>query len=197
MRFWLFQLFHLFTNLLLPFNKSKMLFLASNWGLDKQKKMCCTNYVIQKMKRIYQKGFTLVELLVVIAVLGVLAAGVLTAINPAKRIRQANDANLKSSEGQIVNALQAYFTANQVYPTGLGDLVTSNDLKSVPTQPGGDAFGYAVTASCTESSCEAAVWGSLADVPAGTTEFYCWDSTNNAFKNSATVPTAAAPTICP
>lgn len=79
------------------------------------------------------KGFTLIELLVVIAVLGVLAAGVLIAINPAKKINQAKDANAKSDVAQIASALQAYYTSNTTYPTDLATLVSSSELKVLPT----------------------------------------------------------------
>ena len=40
----------------------------------------------------YFKGFTLIELPIVIAILGILAAAVLVAIDPGKRTRQAQEA---------------------------------------------------------------------------------------------------------
>lgn len=141
-----------------------------------------------------RSGFTLIELLVVIAVLGVLAAGVLVAINPTKKINQAKDANLKGSMSQIVQALQSYYTVNQMYPAALVDLTTTKELKTLPA-----GFSYIVSTVCTTSACEAAVWGSLADAAANT--YYCWDSTSGAFKNftvagAVVAPTAGSPT-CP
>ena len=150
------------------------------------------------MKRIYQKGFTLIELLVVIAVLGVLAAGVLTAINPLKRINQAKDSQVKSDVGQLVQALQASYTQNQLYPASTGALQASGDLKSIPVPPTGgfgglSAYGYVRSTTCDASSCSAAVWGPMFD----SSTYYCWDSTNNKFKpTSTTEPTADSPT-CP
>lgn len=87
-----------------------------------------------------RKGFTLIELLVVIAVLGILAGGVLVAINPLKRIQQANDARIKSDMGQIANAMQAFYTFHQYYPTTLQELKDSGDLKTIPTKPDGEAY---------------------------------------------------------
>jgi len=49
----------------------------------KEKKM------IKSARKKFLGGFTLIELLIVIAILGILAAAVLVAINPAKRTRQA------------------------------------------------------------------------------------------------------------
>ncbi len=123
----------------------------------------------------HRRGFTLIELLVVLAVLGVVAAGVVTAINPLKRIRQANDAKIKNDVGQISTALQASFTTNQLYPSALGDLVTSGDLKVLPTVPGGGAYSYAITNPCTTASCEAAVSAALQD-PLVAGNVWCWRS---------------------
>ncbi len=53
-------------------------------------------------------GFTLIELLVVIAILGILAAAVLVAINPGKRMAQARDAQRKNDINSIANAIIAY-----------------------------------------------------------------------------------------
>lgn len=62
------------------------------------------------------KGFTLIELLIVIAILGILAAAVLVAINPGKRLAQARDAQRKSDISAIANALVGYYTINSYYP---------------------------------------------------------------------------------
>lgn len=63
------------------------------------------------------KGFTLIELLIVIAILGILAAAVLVAINPAKRLRQARDAKRKQDINAITNALIGYNTLTGNYPS--------------------------------------------------------------------------------
>ncbi len=150
------------------------------------------------------KGFTLIELLVVIAVLGVLAAAVVAAINPIKKINQAKDSTLKSDMSQLVNALQANVTANNgAYPAAgtppLQPLVTSQELKSLPKQPNGSDYNYdrSTGTACTTApytGCEAVVWGSLSDV--STTTYYCWDSTNNGYTTTTVAPTIDATPTC-
>src|SRR3989344_8205588 len=112
---------------------------------------------MNKMKKAMpagRQGFTLIELLIVIAILGVLAAGVVAAINPGKRIRQTNDAKIKNDIGQIATAQQGYATVNQVYTADTADLVTSGDLKVIPTAPTGSAYACTITAPCTATACE-------------------------------------------
>lgn len=53
-----------------------------------------------------KRAFTLIELLIVIALLGILAAAVLIAINPTKRNQQARDAIRKSDLGTFQVALE-------------------------------------------------------------------------------------------
>lgn len=149
------------------------------------------------------KAFTLIELLIVIAVLGILAAAIITAINPVKRINQAKDSTVKSDMSQIVNALQAYFVGQNppVYPPALEDLLTSNDLKTIPNQQAGYtscAQGGVGTRYCYQknpSGTEAPVvlWGYLFET---TGKFHCWDSTNAVFKTSSSQPAASVYT-CP
>src|SRR3990167_10336739 len=55
------------------------------------------------------KGFTLIELLIVIAIVGILAAAILVAINPGKRMAQARDAQRKNDISAIANALIGYY----------------------------------------------------------------------------------------
>lgn len=89
-----------------------------------------------------QKGFTLVELLVVIAILGVLVIGLIAAINPVEKIKQANDAKAISGLGVIARAAESYATARSgYYPSALSDLTGANELKALPTG------SYTLTAS--------------------------------------------------
>lgn len=62
------------------------------------------------------QGFTLVELLLAMVVLGVLTSVVAIAINPAQRLAQARDSKRISDLKQIAEALEAYFTVNRFYP---------------------------------------------------------------------------------
>lgn len=56
----------------------------------------------------HQKGFTLIELLIVIAIIGILAAVVIIAVNPARQLGQANDAQRSSNVNAILNAIGQY-----------------------------------------------------------------------------------------
>ena len=94
----------------------------------------------------FKRGFTLIELLIVIAILGILAAAVLVAINPAKRQNQARDTKTQNDISQVSSALQAYFTSEGgTYPDLLNDLVTNGDLRSLPVSPQGPAYTYVVS----------------------------------------------------
>ncbi len=63
------------------------------------------------------EGFTLVELIITIAIIGILAGAVMTAVNPGKRTAQARDAQRKKDIAEIATALKAYYTLNEKYPT--------------------------------------------------------------------------------
>ena len=62
------------------------------------------------------EGFTMIELLIVIAVLGVLAVAVLSAINPLEQINRGRDTGLRSDAEQILTAIERFYTAQQYYP---------------------------------------------------------------------------------
>lgn len=56
----------------------------------------------------HQKGFTLIELLIVIAIIGILAAVVIIAVNPGRQLAQANDARRSSEVNALLNAIGQY-----------------------------------------------------------------------------------------
>lgn len=63
-------------------------------------------------------GFTLVELLVVISIIGILAIAVMTAINPSTQLAKARDARRKSDLNQYRTALENYaIKTNGLYPS--------------------------------------------------------------------------------
>jgi prepilin-type N-terminal cleavage/methylation domain-containing protein len=63
-----------------------------------------------------QKGFTLIELLVVIGILGVLAAALVATIDPFEQLKKANDANVKNTAVEFINANIRYYTTHSHMP---------------------------------------------------------------------------------
>ncbi len=54
------------------------------------------------------KGFTMIELLIVIAILGILAVAVLSAINPLEQINRGRDTGSQSDAEQVLNAIERF-----------------------------------------------------------------------------------------
>ena len=102
------------------------------------------------------KGFTLVELLIVIAIIGVLAVVVLVAINPIEQLAKTRDSGRISTITQVGHAVQAYYTSRATTstpypresPAGVwdDDLVTSGELSTFPGAIGYSAYGVAACA---------------------------------------------------
>jgi prepilin-type N-terminal cleavage/methylation domain-containing protein len=69
---------------------------------------------MSSLKKSFQKGFTIVELLIVIVVIGILAALVITTYNgiQQKGRNTERQTDLKAVQGQ----LEAYYAQNGVYP---------------------------------------------------------------------------------
>lgn len=102
-------------------------------------------------KSIQKLGFTMIELLIVIAVLGILAVAVLASINPIEQINRGRDTGSRSDAEQLISAIDRYYAAKGYYPwmtngvsnntwtdpagTGIGalagDLLELNDTSSV------------------------------------------------------------------
>ncbi len=64
-------------------------------------------------KSIKNKGFTLIEILVVIAIIAILAAIVLVAINPAKRFQDARQSQRHANVEAVLSAIQQNIVDNK------------------------------------------------------------------------------------
>lgn len=83
------------------------------------------------------KGFTLIELLIVIAIIGFLAAAILVAVDPVRRIHEARNARRSAEVNAILNAVLNYqvdyralyegATGAGVAPGDYGQLIISGD----------------------------------------------------------------------
>src|SRR4030043_1582315 len=102
------------------------------------------------------KGVWLIELLLVMAILGVLAVVVLVAINPVQQLARTRDTGRKSAVTQMGRTLQSYFTGrngkylmtttpNCSIPAGwITCLKTAGELKTEPS-----AIAYKFGTNCT------------------------------------------------
>ena|SRR3990167_4624153 len=149
----------------------------------------------RKTLKRFTHGFTLIELLIVIAIMGILAAAVLIAINPVKRQAEAKDANVKSDIASIGSGLQAYYTQLGYYPSDTVGLTDNGDLKTVPSDPDGDPYDYDITpATCTTAAgdCTGASVSRALYWPTGGTDTWCFlTSTGQATKVLTTAGCAA------
>jgi len=77
------------------------------------------------------KGFTLVELLIVIALIGVLAVAVLAAINPLEQLNRARDTGMESDASQLLAAIDRFYASQEKFPwvfqVGCTNCQTDND----------------------------------------------------------------------
>ena len=88
-----------------------------------------------------KKGFTLIEVLVVIGIIAVLAAVVLVAVNPARQFKLARDSQRTSNVNAILNAIGQNISEHRGVFTCNGSALslpsTSTVIKRDVASPGG------------------------------------------------------------
>ncbi|OGH07960.1 MAG: hypothetical protein A2W22_06860 [Candidatus Levybacteria bacterium RBG_16_35_11] len=113
-----------------------------------------------KWKMINKKGFTLLELIIVIAVIAIISTVVMTAVNPIAQFQKANDGRIKSDLAQLQRALESYYEDNGRYPTSvdfeiqtIADPGVGNNwgdpwtpyMDFLPKSPGSRTYAYFAT----------------------------------------------------
>lgn len=70
------------------------------------------------MKRLINKknAFTLVELLIVIALIAILSVAVLATINPIEQSNKAKDSTVQNDAAEVMNAYERFYASSQSYP---------------------------------------------------------------------------------
>ncbi len=137
------------------------------------------NTKVRTLKNNFKKtnGFTLVELLIVIAIIGVLVTIVIIAINPVKLIRDARDSRMRSDLEQIKASMQLYYNDFKRYPTTAPTKNTAwtvsgtNYMKQFPAATDGTDYLYKPlpnncdnsTTNCTDYIYGAVLYTSSAD----------------------------------
>ncbi|MBJ6763167.1 type II secretion system major pseudopilin GspG [Myxococcaceae bacterium JPH2] len=103
--------------------------------------MTTTNTKSQRRRN--RRGMTLIEIMVVITILGLIAAAVGVAVIP--KLEEAKQDTARLDIKSIQSALKLYYTKKGSYPdtgTGLKALVDTQNLEKVPTDPWGHEYVY-------------------------------------------------------
>lgn len=83
-------------------------------------------------KRSQQSGFTLIELIVVVTIIGILAGVAIANVKYAQR--KAREAALKHNLFEMRKAIDDFYADNQRYPNDLNELVPKY-LRKIPKDP--------------------------------------------------------------
>jgi len=102
-------------------------------------------------------GFTLVELLIVIALIGVLAVALVATLNPIEQVNKARDARYKNDTSELLAAIERYYASTQSYPwygediCGDGGGTTCDNESFLGTEAQADGAGV-VDSSATDGN---------------------------------------------
>lgn len=135
-----------------------------------------------------QKGFTIIELIVVIAIIAILAAIVL--VNVTQYINKGRDAAIKGNMATLLTNAAVYFDDN---PSNYGDdYIASSDFATVETTVESNNIGGTITSAGSATTQD---WCASSPEKVDSTIKYCVDNTG-AKKESATAVCSATTFVC-
>jgi general secretion pathway protein G len=88
-----------------------------------------SSFIVQRSK---ERGFTLIELIVVVTIIGILAG--IAVINVRTAQRKAREGALRENLSQMRKALDNFYADKQHYPSNLEELVP-NYIRNIPPDP--------------------------------------------------------------
>jgi len=104
------------------------------------------------------KGFTLVELLIVIALIAILSVAVLATINPIEQANKAKDSTVQNDAAEVMNSYERYYVNGSEYPwmqfTELTPITVDDAVLYRSDRAGfGICYGAAAASSTLEGAC--------------------------------------------
>lgn len=101
------------------------------------------------LKKEKNKGLTLTELIIGLAIVGLLAVLMVLGLKPKVQLDKAKDSKRKTDLKRIQTALEDYYNDHNCYPTSL----VCNDpfnpyLEKIPCDPDGGSYSYEVSGDC-------------------------------------------------
>ncbi|MBX4200985.1 prepilin-type N-terminal cleavage/methylation domain-containing protein [Candidatus Parcubacteria bacterium] len=139
-----------------------------------------------------QKGFTIIELLVVVAIIAVLTGIVL--VNVTSYINKGKDAAVQGNLSSVLTDMAVYYDTNGNYTAACADASVAAALAAADR-----AFdGNAVANEVTDCNGAVAAWAACGQLKV-TDSYFCVDSTGTK-KSNATRTTCTslwAATVCP
>lgn len=119
------------------------------------------------------KGFTIIELLVVVAIIAVLAAIVL--VNVTGYINQGKNAAIKGNMSTITTNGAVWYDGNSSYAGFSADATYTNPAAAAAAANGGTALTFGLNTTGNVSYCACSVMKTTTAEPVGST--FCVDST--------------------
>lgn len=109
---------------------------------------------MKSLKKLNNKGFTIVELLIVIVIIGILATIGFVSFSSAQN--KAKKSKAQSTVSQVKSKLGEYFAENNYYPkdkTAVTGYLTGNGGATTATEFGNAAYDYSATpGTCSDAA---------------------------------------------
>ena len=147
-------------------------------------------------------GFTLLELLIVVAIIGLLTSIVLASLNGGRS--KGNDAGIKTDLRNAISQGEVFFNTNTVAPNSYTSVCTNGAVGgangvgsfvlAAARISGLSSYATNATGTLTTATCNDSVGAWAAEVPLKTSgQMWCVDSLGHSKQESVTI---AAATVC-